>query len=114
MKRFLLALAGISKGRALVFLSLMLCQMSFAQQQITGNVTDATGEAIIGAKVMEKGAQNGTITDFDGNFTLKVEPGKTLVITYIGFQPQEVAAKNGMKVVMKEDALALNELVVTA
>ena len=113
MKRFLLALAGISKGRALVFLSLMLCQMSMAQQPLTGNVTDATGEAIIGAKVMEKGAQNGTITDFDGNFTLKVEPGKTLVITYIGFQPQEVAAKNGMKVVMKEDALALNELVVT-
>ena len=112
MKRFLLALASVSKGRALVFLSLMLCQISYAQQ-ISGNVTDATGEAIIGATVMEKGTSNGTVTDFDGNFTLKVASGKTLVITYVGFQPLEETAKNGMKVVLQEDALALNEVVVT-
>ena len=112
MKRFLLALASVSKGRAMVFLSLMLCQISYAQQ-ISGNVTDATGEAIIGATVMEKGTSNGTVTDFDGNFTLKVASGKTLVITYVGFQPFEETAKNGMKVVLQEDALALNEVVVT-
>ena len=112
MKRFLLALASVSKGRAMVFLSLMLCQISYAQQ-ISGNVTDATGEAIIGATVMEKGTSNGTVTDFDGNFTLKVASGKTLVITYVGFQPLEETAKNGMKVVLQEDALALNEVVVT-
>jgi TonB-linked SusC/RagA family outer membrane protein len=85
----------------------------YAQQAITGNVVDQTGEPVIGATVMEKGASNGTVTDFDGNFTLKVEAGKTLVFSYIGYQTQELPAQNGMKVTMQDDALSLNEVVVT-
>jgi TonB-linked SusC/RagA family outer membrane protein len=62
---------------------------------------------------MEKGTSNGVITDMDGNFTLTVEAGKTLVFSYMGFQTQELPAKNGMKVVMKDDSNELSDVVVT-
>ena len=100
-KRFLLS-----------FLCLLCSIIMYAQQEIKGTVTDAMGP-VIGATVMEKGTQNGTVTDFDGNFTLKVEPGRMLVFSYIGYQTQELPAKDGMKVEMKDDALSLNEVVVT-
>ena len=103
MRRFILS-----------FLSLLSVTLMHAQSgEISGTVVDATGESIIGATVMEKGTSNGTVTDFDGNFKIKVEAGKTLVFTYIGFQTQELAAQDGMKVVMQDDALTLNEVVVT-
>lgn len=103
MKRFFLS-----------FLSLLSITFMYAQSgEISGTVVDATGESVIGATVMEKGTSNGTVTDFDGNFKIKVETGKTLVFTYIGFQTQELPAQDGMKVVMQDDALALNEVVVT-
>ena len=95
----------------LSFLTLMLSTIMYAQQEITGTVTDAMGP-VIGATVMEKGTSNGTVTDFDGNFKLKVEAGKTLVISYIGYDPQELPAKNGMQVMMKENAKELTEVVV--
>ena len=101
MKRFILS-----------FLSLMLCTLMYAQQEITGTVSDAMGP-VIGATVMEKGTTNGTVTDFDGNFRLKVEPGRVLVFSYVGYQTLELPAKQGMAVVMQEDALSLNEVVVT-
>ena len=81
----------------LSFLSLLLCTIMYAQQEITGTVTDAMGP-VIGATVMEKGTSNGTVTDFDGNFKIKVEAGKTLVFSYIGYQTQELPAQNGMQV----------------
>ncbi|MBP3756677.1 MAG: TonB-dependent receptor [Prevotella sp.] len=105
---------GQMKRFFLSFLSLLSVTLMHAQSgEISGTVVDATGESIIGATVMEKGTSNGTVTDFDGNFKIKVEAGKTLVFTYIGFQTQELAAQDGMKVVMQDDALALNEVVVT-
>ena len=97
-------------------LSLTLALVStfvYAQAEISGTVVDPTGETVIGATVMEKGTSNGTVTDFDGNFTLKVEAGKTLVISFIGYLTQEVAAQNGMKVTLKDDALMVEEVVVT-
>ena len=89
----------------------MLCTIMYAQTEITGTVTDAMGP-VIGATVMEKGTSNGTVTDFDGNFTLKVEAGKTLVFSYIGYDAVEAPAKNGMAVTMKENAKELAEVVV--
>ena len=83
-----------------------------AQATINGHVQDETGEAIIGASVVVKGSTNGTVTDFDGNFQLKCENGATLVITYIGFVPQEVKAKNNLDITLKEDVAQLNEVVV--
>ena len=76
-----------------------------------GTVTDDMGP-VIGATVMEKGTSNGTVTDFDGNFKIKVEPGKTLVISYIGYNTQELPAKDGMTVQMAENAKELAEVVV--
>ena len=75
-------------------------------------MNDAMGP-VIGATVMEKDTSNGTVTDFDGNFTLKVQPGATLVFSYIGYKTVELPAQNGMTVTMEDDALSLNEVVVT-
>ena len=96
----------------LSFLLLLAGTAMYAQQEITGTVTDALGP-VIGATVMEKGTTNGTVTDFDGHFHLKVAAGKTLVISYVGYLTVELPAKNGMTVTLEDDALALNEVVVT-
>ena len=99
-----------------LFLSFVLLSVStimYAQTEIKGTVVDAKGETVIGATVMEKGTSNGTITDFDGNFTIKVKEGAILVFTYIGYQTTEVPAQQDMKVTMKDDAEVLQEVVVT-
>ena len=96
----------------LSFVALLSCTIMYAQQEITGTVTDAMGP-VIGATVMEKGTSNGTVTDFDGNFKIKVQPGTTLVFTYIGYNSQELPARDGMQVTMQENAKELAEVVVT-
>ena len=86
------------------------------QQQtmkVKGKVTDGK-ESIIGASVRVKGTNKGTVTDFDGNFNLEVEPGVELIISYIGYKDLIVKATANMKVVMEEENTALNEVVVTA
>jgi len=84
-----------------------------AQTTVNGNVVDAQGEAIIGASVIEVGTTNGTVTDFDGNFTLKTKGSKPqLRISYVGFTTQTLPAAANMKVVLQEDAATLNEVVV--
>lgn len=83
-------------------------------KKVTGNVSDAEGP-IIGASVVEKGnAGNGTVTDLDGNFVLNVKPGATIVITYIGYQKQEIVVGNqsNLNVTMKTDDKTLDEVVV--
>ncbi len=102
LKRFLLS-----------FLAMTVCTVMYAQQEITGTVVDQTGEPIIGATVMEKGTSNGTVTDFDGNFKLKVAAGKTLVFSYIGCASQEIPGKAGMQVTLNDNARELSEVVVT-
>lgn len=84
-------------------------------QTVTGTVNDAAGP-VIGASVVEKGnTTNGTITDLDGKFTLKVTPGATLVISYIGYKTMEIkAGKKPLNIVMAEDTKVLSEVVVTA
>lgn len=99
--------------RLFLFMAVMFFALDVsAQTTINGHVKDETGEDIIGASVVVKGTQNGTVTDFDGKFQLKCEPNVTLVISYIGYNPQEVKAANGMKVTLKEDVAQLNEVVV--
>ena len=94
-------------------LGLFLSVSAFAQSTITGQVKDATGEPVIGASVLINGTSNGTVTDLDGNFSISVQPGATLTISYIGFQKQQVAATNGMVITLKEDqAQQMNEVVV--
>ncbi len=96
-----------------LILGLSLSVGAYAQDiTVKGHVSDALG-GVIGANVVEKGnTTNGTITDFDGNFTLTVPQGSTLVISYIGFQTQEVAAASTVSVTLQEDNAMLDEVVV--
>ena len=84
-----------------------------ATKKITGTVVDAQGP-VIGASVMEKGTTNGTVTDFDGNFTLNVNPGATIVISYIGYETQEIKVGNqsNINITLSEDDAVLEEVVV--
>lgn len=97
----------------LFLLMLISTTSAFAQNKITGVVTDTNGEPVIGASVMVKGTTNGTITDFDGNFTLNTTSG-TLVITYIGYKKEEVtmSGKTFFRIILKEDTELLDEVVV--
>ena len=89
-----------------------------AQQQqkktVTGIVLDGSGEPIIGANVIERGTTNGTVTDYNGNFSIRVEDNAVLQITYIGFLPQEIstAGRSSINISLIEDTKALEELVV--
>lgn len=85
------------------------------QKAISGKVVDSKGESIIGANIMEKGTSNGTITDFDGNFSLNVSAKAVLQISYIGYKTQEIPAsqlKAGATITLKEDTEVMDEVVV--
>ena len=98
---------------ALLLCLLLVVGQLHAQTTAKGTVIDATGEAVIGATVVEKGnPKNATATDFDGNFTLKLQQGKTVVVSYIGMVSQEVTAGPNMKIQLKDDNAALEEVVV--
>jgi iron complex outermembrane receptor protein len=98
---------------ALIF-GLFLSVGAFAQQlTVNGLVKDATGEPIIGATVRVAGSTQGAVTDIDGNFTLTVDQGTTLQVSYIGYETQEVTAAPNVVVTLQEDgAQSLNEVVV--
>ncbi len=100
--------------RAVLVAFLLITGMTaYAQMAVNGTVIDAAnGEPIIGASVLEIGTTNGTITDFDGNFTLNVKAGATLSISYMGYKTQELAAAPNMNVRMGEDSELLDEVVV--
>ena len=82
--------------------------------KISGTVVDAAGEGVIGATVQQKGSSNATATGLNGSFQLTVPEGATLVVTYIGYQPQEVKAAQGMTVTLQEDVNKIEDVVVTA
>ncbi len=96
-------------------LLLLLMPLVVQARTITGTVTDQTGETIISASVVVKGTTIGTVTDFDGNYTLDVpNDAKTLVFSYIGLVSQEVSITSDViNVVLKEDNEVLEEVVVT-
>ena len=103
-------------GKLLALLALMLLlPLGVVAQVITvkGTVIDSQGETVIGASVVEKGnVKNATVTDFDGNFTLKIAKGKTLVISFIGMETQEVKAAPTLNITMRDDTKAIEEVVV--
>lgn len=96
---------------------IFLSKTNTVQQQthpVKGVVTDAKGEPIIGANVSVKGTTNGTITDLDGKFTLDVPANADLEISYIGYLKQQikVGTQNSLKIILKEDTQALDEVIV--
>lgn len=85
----------------------------FAQAiTVKGVVKDKTGEPVIGANVVVKGTTNGCITDFDGNFSLEASQGDILVVSFVGYQSQELPASTDMQIVLKEDAELLDDVIV--
>ena len=86
------------------------------RKKVTGTVKDANGEPIIGATVVEKGTTNGTVTDFDGNYTLELSGNGTLSISYIGYKTQEFAVsrikQDLLSVTLREDTEVMDEVVV--
>lgn len=100
---------------AFLCLYLMLPLGIFAQSiSVTGVVKDASGETVIGATVREKGTDNATVTDLDGNYTIRVAPKAALVFSYVGYKSAEVnvGGRTSVNVTLQEDNHTLNELVV--
>ena len=87
--------------------------VSAQEVNVSGVVTDQTGETVIGASIVEKGTQNATVTDIDGKFTLKVKHGAQLEISYIGYNTLVVPATPDMKITLTENAKLVDEVVVT-
>lgn len=98
----------------LLWLAGMLFSVQAFAQSITVNgvVKDKTGETVIGASVVIKGTTVGTITDFDGNFSLQANKGDIIVISFIGYKTQELPAEANMNVIMSDDSELLDEVVV--
>ena len=103
------------KQYLLTLFCLCVSMIALAQQKtITGTVIDANNEPVIGASVLEKGTSNGTITNLDGEYSLSVSAGATLVFSYIGYKTQEVSIgnKTTIKITLVEDSEQLDEVVV--
>ena len=98
---------------ALLFAFLLLVG-SITAQTVKVNVKDSSGEAIIGASVLEKGTRNGGVTDFDGNFTIKLTGKTQIVISYIGMKTKtvDVKGKSSVNVVLEDENTTLNDVVV--
>lgn len=101
------------KKSLFLLLALLTSGVMAMAQTASGVVLDASnGEPIIGANVIEKGTTNGTITDFDGNFVLIVQPGAVIQVSYMGYKTQELPAAENMRVQLGEDSELLDEVVV--
>ena len=105
----------MSKRFMMVLLAfLTIGWQAFAQNVVTGKVTDAQGEALVGASVQIKGTLTGVVTDLDGNFSIKAGSGATLVVNSIGYKTAEIAVsgRDNLGVVLEEDTLFLDDVVV--
>ena len=99
----------------LLFLAMSVGVVSAQTSKVTGKVVGEDGEPVIGASIIVKGTTVGTVTDFDGNFTLDVpSDGKQLVISYIGMKSKEVVVSPNVNVTLMSDTQNLDEVVVTA
>ena len=101
-------------GLAFIIVLLFGVQSIYAQDAISGSVTDNSGSPLPGASIVEKGTTNGTQTDFDGNYTISADGNATLVFSYVGFATQEIAigGRTSINVSLAEDASQLSEVVV--
>jgi len=100
----------------LIYLFLGIGVITAQNTKVTGVITSADdGEPVIGASIVVKGTTIGTVTNYDGTFTLDVpQNAKTLQVSYIGMQPQEVAVSSNLRIILKSDTQNLDEVIVTA
>ena len=104
---------GVWHTLAVLFLLCMI-PLGMSAQTVKGTVNDETGEPIIGATVKVQGSSEGTITDFNGHFTIKASTNATLTISYVGYVTQQVkvGGKSSVSVTLVEDNTTLNDVVV--
>ena len=102
--------------KLMVFFTLFFMGIGFlvAQTQVQGSVLDDTGEPVIGATIQIQGTSQGTVTDIDGNFTLSAPADGVLVVTYVGYESQEVPVSPNVRVVLATDTQLLDEVMVVA
>ena len=102
------------KKVSMTLLMSLVCFFAFAQKTVHLNVKDSSGEPVIGASILEKGTRNGGVTDFDGNFTIKLSGDNPVQISYIGMKTQtiKVGNKTSINVVLEDDATTLSDIVV--
>jgi hypothetical protein len=103
----------------LLFLSLFFCSLSFAQNSISGSVTDSNNQPIPGANIKIVGDNAGAVSDFDGSFILKSanKPPFTIEVTSVGYESQKVnvtSSNQKLAIKLKEEETKLNEIVVSA
>lgn len=107
----------MKKNLFILILFSLLPVITWAQESISvkGVVFDNLNMTVPGASVVEKGTQNGTVTDMDGNFTLQAKKGSKLVVSFIGYKTVEITAtdKQVLKIILNEDSQTLDEVVVT-
>ena len=103
------------KKSTIIVLLLSLGNFLYAQQvTVKSTIVDVNDEPVIGATILEKGTINGTVTDYDGNFSLNIGEGSTIQISYVGFTSMELNAREvPARIILLEDATALSEIVVT-
>lgn len=103
----------VSRFLLLWVVGMLLSVQVFAQGlTVKGVVKDNTGMGVIGANILVKGTTNGTITDFDGNFTLEAKKGDVIVISFIGYKTQELPVAATMNVTLQDDTEVLDDVVV--
>ncbi|HBX21801.1 SusC/RagA family TonB-linked outer membrane protein [Limibacterium fermenti] len=104
------------KRKLVLFLTLFFVGIGLAtaQTRVQGMVVDEAGEPVIGATVTVKGSSQGTVTDIDGNFTISAPANGTLVVSYVGYVPQEVGVSENVRVTLVEDSELLDEVMVVA
>jgi TonB-linked SusC/RagA family outer membrane protein len=104
----------ITEGSNIVLMKKNILQQTPTLRRITGRISDEKGEPVIGVNVVEKGTTNGTITDVDGNFSLNINEGAILQVSYIGYLAQEIEVGAGttVNITMRDDTQALEEVVV--
>lgn len=97
-------------GRMLLLMLLFIPLYVGAQSSstITGTVNDMQGEPLIGANVRQKGTNNGTVTDLSGHFSIKVPAGAMLIVSYVGFNEQEVKAQSNMVITLSDEAKSID------
>jgi hypothetical protein len=103
----------MKKSRLFLMLMALFVSMTSLAQGLLGTVIDENGDPVIGATVVEKSnPKNATITDFDGKFNLKVDAGRTITVSYVGYISQDVTAQPNMTVNLRPDDKMLDEVVV--